>query len=808
MLRYVYKFAFIPRFPHCHASIEGSFVEEGSYYLVSSKELLMSDFKISYSQITDGCRIHISKCFESFINQEQEKDISFTHSQISTHLTHNFQCPPFVGDSIYILPIMQLKGKTDWDSTILWTKMFVHPPVLSAIYKDLLLKYDKKNNGEKLKSYFVQNGKFVNTYLKFVTCLEIPIHDFVKSNQQVITASLKNSQIIGIYCALRYLGCLIDRVARVDTNKRYTKYYKITGVAFDESISNLSTDYLETFRMGTDMKFDASSPLLEGNLIDVNTEQIFDNYRESIEYPFAVSPRHQRIIELLENKDMIEAVYQRIPSDYSPPDYFVTNIPLEAAFLPPFPKSAIPMLHLVNRVTCQLKPFSPTYPTMQSITYDAAEIIKVHTGYVFQDALLLRTALTDPSLYWCFSGILKGNDKLSFIGDIVIQLIVATAIYGAIPYHTSIECNRIFVQMTGLNFLSNLAVLIGIKEKYITTRSEELVIGSQELKDLFCAVFGAIFLDSSLSSCFKAFKSLLHYHSDILEKYLKSYKNGMSVLQFIDDDFSPKLSCPSPQVSDLSITQEILSQILQFDTKELSSQFFQVALTTPGCGHTSNESFAFIGRAILKFAYMNNANAAFQPSTKEELEFVIMSYLSKSAEFAVKIGISNLLIVSPEYQNFHISHQDELKSLPNDLVTIYAQGFEAMVGCIASTDDLSAAFLFIELRIIGDQWIFMPSDYKNGYIEKLNQLVNDGFKDPNKFPHKIEYTTITGKGCFISVVSIDDKQLPYIGKGVDQIASRYVAAKKVYESFLVNKEIITTKEEVSEEKDIKYFLFS
>lgn len=39
----------------------------------------------------------------------------------------------------------------------------------------------------------------------------------------------------------------------------------------------------------------------------------------------------------------------------------------------------------------------------------------------------------------------------------------------------------------------------------------------------------------------------------------------------------------------------------------------------------------------------------------------------------------------------------------------------------------------------------MSSDYKNGYIEKLNQLVNDGFKDPNKSPHKIEYTTITGK---------------------------------------------------------------
>lgn len=87
-------------------------------------------------------------------------------------------------------------------------------------------------------------------------------------------------------------------------------------------------------------------------------------------------------------------------------------------------------------------------------------------------------------------------------------------------------------------------------------------------------------------------------------------------MHFIDDNFYPKLSCNSPQVSNLSITQEILSQILQFNTKELSSQFFQVALTTPGCGHTSNESFAFIDRAILKLSYLNNANASFQPSTK------------------------------------------------------------------------------------------------------------------------------------------------------------------------------------------------
>lgn len=130
------------------------------------------------------------------------------------------------------------------------------------------------------------------------------------------------------------------------------------------------------------------------------------------------------------------------------------------------------MLHLVNRVACQLKLISPTHPTMQSITYEASEIIKVHVGYVFQDALLLRTALTDPSLYWCFSGMLKGNDKLCFIGDVVVQLIVATVIYGAISYHTSIDCTKIFVQMTGLNFLSNLAVLIDI-DKNISLQGQK-----------------------------------------------------------------------------------------------------------------------------------------------------------------------------------------------------------------------------------------------------------------------------------------------------------------------------------------------
>lgn len=54
---------------------------------------------------------------------------------------------------------MQFKGKTDLDSTKLWTKIFVHPPVLSAIYKNLLLKYDKKNNGGKQKSYFFSKWK-------------------------------------------------------------------------------------------------------------------------------------------------------------------------------------------------------------------------------------------------------------------------------------------------------------------------------------------------------------------------------------------------------------------------------------------------------------------------------------------------------------------------------------------------------------------------------------------------------------------------------------------------------------------------
>lgn len=807
MKRFVYKLSFIPRFPHNHANNEGSFVEEGSYFLISSKKLLIGDFKVNDSPIADDCRIHVSRSFESFINPEQEQYISITHSHITSHLTYSFTRQPFVENDLYILPIMQLKDKSDWDSTLLWTKMFIRPPILSTIYTDLLLKYDKKNSGAKLKSYFVSNGNFVNNFLKFVTNLDVPINDFVKNNQQVITTSMPNSQVIGIYSAFRFLGFLIDRVVRADTNN--TKYYMITGVAFNKSITNLSSEYLEQFRRNSDVKFDTGNPLIEVVQINTSSKQILNNYQQSLEYPNAVSPRHQRIIELLEDKGMIEAVWQRIPQDYAPPDNHITYIPLEVAFLPPYPKSAMAMLHLFNKITDQFKSIAPSLPTIQSITFDAMETIKVHTGYPFQNALLLRSALTDQSLDRCKSGILEGNEKLSFIGDIIIQLIVSTAIYGAITYQTTSDYNKIFVQMTGLNFLGNLAVLMDIEKNYISTSSEKLVVGSKKLKDMFCAIFGAIFLDSSLSKCFKAFRSLFHRHASFVEPYLKNYINGQSVFQYIDENFSPKLTCRSPQPSDVSITQEILDQTLQFDTKELSSQFFQVALTPPGCGPTSNESFAFIGRAILKFTYMIYTNAAFKPVSKEKLEHVVRSYLSKSDEFSVQIGLNNILIVAPEYQHIHISSPDELKSIPDELRVTYAEGFEAIIGCMAATDDLSSAFQFIEQRIIGNQWIITPNDYKYGYIEELKQLVDDKFKnETNKQTHEIVYTTMSGNGYFLTVISIGDKQLPYIGKAPDQMVARYEVAKKAVDAILANSDLIITKEEISEETDVKYFLFS
>ena len=61
-----------------------------------------------------------------------------------------------------------------------------------------------------------------------------------------------------------------------------------------------------------------------------------------------------------------------------------------------------------------------------------AEDLSALLGHVFRDPALLRTALTHPSRAWEEGGG-RGNERLEFLGDAVLGLVVAELLFEARP---------------------------------------------------------------------------------------------------------------------------------------------------------------------------------------------------------------------------------------------------------------------------------------------------------------------------------------------------------------------------------------
>ncbi len=119
-------------------------------------------------------------------------------------------------------------------------------------------------------------------------------------------------------------------------------------------------------------------------------------------------------------------------------------------------------------------------------------------GYCFRDENLLREALTHRSA----SG--SSNERLEFLGDAILNFIVADALFAAHPGASEGELSR---QRASLVKGENLAVLARA-----LSLGEHLHLGQGELKsggyrrasiiaDALEAVLGALYLDSDLETC-------------------------------------------------------------------------------------------------------------------------------------------------------------------------------------------------------------------------------------------------------------------------------------------------------------------
>lgn len=119
--------------------------------------------------------------------------------------------------------------------------------------------------------------------------------------------------------------------------------------------------------------------------------------------------------------------------------------------------------------------------------------------YRFRDAALLRLALTHPSLAHEMGGGQQHNQRLEFLGDAVLQLVITTRLYVQFPDLGEGSLTQARAQLVNRAMLAQHGRRMDLGAHLVLSRGEETSGGrsrSSTIADAFESLIGAIYLDS------------------------------------------------------------------------------------------------------------------------------------------------------------------------------------------------------------------------------------------------------------------------------------------------------------------------
>ena len=124
-------------------------------------------------------------------------------------------------------------------------------------------------------------------------------------------------------------------------------------------------------------------------------------------------------------------------------------------------------------------------------------------GYKFRNSLLLAEAPTHPSLSFERKTFHFDNQRLEFLGDAVLQLVVTHHLYRLFPAFSEGQMTKLRSRIVSREGLKKHAVALGLGDYLMLGRGEEANDGrgrASTLADAFEALVGAIYLDSDLET--------------------------------------------------------------------------------------------------------------------------------------------------------------------------------------------------------------------------------------------------------------------------------------------------------------------
>ena len=124
-------------------------------------------------------------------------------------------------------------------------------------------------------------------------------------------------------------------------------------------------------------------------------------------------------------------------------------------------------------------------------------------GYKFRNSLLLAEALTHPSLAYETQKPHFDNQRLEFLGDAVLQLILTDELYHVFPKFAEGRLTKLRSRLVSRKALEKYAISYKLGKYLMIGKGEEASGGRHRpstLADAFEALIGAIYLDGSIAA--------------------------------------------------------------------------------------------------------------------------------------------------------------------------------------------------------------------------------------------------------------------------------------------------------------------
>src|SRR4029077_12201082 len=119
-------------------------------------------------------------------------------------------------------------------------------------------------------------------------------------------------------------------------------------------------------------------------------------------------------------------------------------------------------------------------------------------GYTFHNVTLLKLALTHPSVAHEQGEPMETNQRLEFLGDAVLQLVLTHELYDKFPEFDEGPLTKARAKLVNRRQLAEHGRELGLGEYLSVSRGEELHGGRERpsaLADAYEALLGAVFLD-------------------------------------------------------------------------------------------------------------------------------------------------------------------------------------------------------------------------------------------------------------------------------------------------------------------------